>query len=74
MQAGETGLTKRNAQVFQQKRAPVRYLKQLYFMYRNGSYQSSRALIDFFVGKKPNIIISKYKTTHQLVLDAWFYI
>jgi len=30
-------------------------------MYRNGSYQSSRALIDFFVGKKPNIIISKYK-------------
>ena len=63
VQAGETGPpTKRNAQVFQQKRAPVRYLKNNYiFMYRNGSYQSSRALIDFFVGKKPNIIISKYK-------------
>ena len=57
VQAGKQGPNKEKCPSISTKTCPSKVFKNNYiFMYRNGSYQSSRALIDFFVGKSRTLL------------------
>ena len=54
---GKQGPNKEKCPSISTKTCPSKVFKNNYiFMYRNGSYQSSRALIDFFVGKSRTLL------------------